>query len=103
MAGSNRVVFTLHILSQLAVASDQSVGRAIVRELRLCFGLEFGDDSLGKDLSQFDSPLVEGVDLPDGALGKDAVLVKCNEFPQRRRVNRSTRIVLDGRLPSKVR
>jgi hypothetical protein len=53
-----------------AVASDQSVGRAIVREFRLRFALEFRDDSLGQDLSQFDSPLVEGVDLPDGALGR---------------------------------
>ena len=43
---------------------------------------EFGDDALGEHLAQFHSPLVEGVDLPDGALREDSVLVKGDQLAQ---------------------
>jgi hypothetical protein len=56
-----------------------------VLQIGLCLVLEFRDDALGKDLPQFHSPLIEGIDLPDSALGKDAGLVECNKFAQRRR------------------
>ena len=50
--------------------------------LELVFGLslKFRDDALGKRLAQFDAPLVEGVDVPDGALSEDTVFVQCDEF-----------------------
>src|SRR5579859_5851629 len=46
--------------------------------------LEFGDDALRQRLAQLNTPLVEGVDLPDGALRKDAVLVEGNKLAQNR-------------------
>ena len=54
-------------------------------ELGLFVALELGDDALGKHLPQLDSPLVERVNLPDRTLGENTVLVKGDEFPQRRR------------------
>ena len=64
---------------------------------------EFGDDALGQHLSQFDPPLVERINLPDNALGENAVFISATSFPSADGVSRSSRIVLDGRLPSKVR
>jgi len=43
---------------------------------------EFGDDALGEDLAEFDAPLVERVDAPDGALGEDGVLIESDEFAE---------------------
>src|ERR1700730_14941901 len=45
-------------------------------EGRLCLALEFRDDALGQHLAKFHAPLVERVNLPDGALGEHTVLVK---------------------------
>jgi hypothetical protein len=59
--------------------------RAWSWEIGLFLALEFGDDALGKHLPQFDSPLVERVNLPDGALSENAVFVQRDELPQRRR------------------
>src|SRR6266496_6599164 len=73
----------LHLLAkrlsrvpQLSVATDHVVRRAVVAERRLGLALEFRDDALGQYLAQFDSPLIERVDVPDDALGEDAVLVE---------------------------
>ncbi len=45
--------------------------------------LEFRDDALGQHLAQLDAPLVERVDVPDDALGEDAVLVERDELAER--------------------
>src|SRR4051812_24616285 len=58
------------------VASDQAVGGTVVLELWLLSGLELRDDPLRELLAQLDAPLVEGVDVPDRALGEDGVLVE---------------------------
>ena len=42
-------------------------------------GFEFGDDALGEDFAEFDAPLVEGVDVPEDALGEDAHFVEGDE------------------------
>src|SRR5262245_34633062 len=70
---------------ELAVAGDQTVGRAVVLESRLGDALELWDDTLCQNLAEFHSPLIERVDVPDCALGKYAVLVKGNQVSQRRR------------------
>ena len=54
-------------------------------ELRLRLALELRDDALGQHLAQLDAPLVERVDVPDGALGEHAVLVEGDELAERRR------------------
>ena len=54
-------------------------------ELGLFLAFQFRDDALGKHLSQLDAPLVERINLPDGALGEHAMLIKRDELPQRRR------------------
>src|SRR5580658_8988722 len=68
-----------------AIAPDQCIGRTIVFELRFRLTLEFRDDVLRELFAQFDAPLVEGVDLPDGSLGKDTVFVKRDQRTQSRR------------------
>src|ERR1700693_1176511 len=45
-------------------------------ERRLRLALEFRDYALGQHLAKFHAPLVERVDLPDGALRENTVLVK---------------------------
>ena len=54
-------------------------------ELGLLRALELGNDPLGQRLAQFDAPLVEGVDLPDRALGEHAVLVERDQLAERGR------------------
>ena len=49
-------------------------------ELGLRRALELGDDALGEHLAQLDPPLIERVDVPDGALGEYAVLVERDEL-----------------------
>ena len=41
-----------------------------------------GNDALGQDLAELDAPLIERVDVPDRALGKDAVLVERDQLAQ---------------------
>src|SRR3954454_20062404 len=43
---------------------------------------ERGLDALGEDLAQLDAPLVEGVDVPDGALYEHLVLVQRDQLAQ---------------------
>ena len=42
-------------------------------------GFKFGDNPLSEGFAEFDAPLVEGVDVPDHALGEDAHFVEGNE------------------------
>ena len=51
-------------------------------ESRLRSTLELGNDLLGQRFAQLDTPLVEGIDLPDRALGEDAVLVERDQLAQ---------------------
>ena len=48
-----------------------------------CFGFKFWDNALGQHFAEFHPPLVERVDVPDNALGKDGVLVECNKLAER--------------------
>src|SRR5580704_5462314 len=66
----------------LAVESDQVVRGAVVGERG--FGLAFNlrNDALRQHLAQFDSPLVEGIDVPDCALRKDRMFVEGHEFAE---------------------
>src|SRR5690348_10477395 len=66
-----------------AVAADQRIGGGVVIELRICRALELRDDALCQHLAQLNAPLVEGVDPPDRALDKDAVLVERHELAER--------------------
>ena len=45
--------------------------------------LEFRDDALGQHLAQLDTPLIERVDVPDGALGEDTLLVEGDQLAER--------------------
>ena len=47
-------------------------------ERRSVRGLQFRQDALRQRLAQFHAPLVKRVDAPEGALGKDDVLVQSN-------------------------
>ena len=58
---------------------------------------------VARSFPQLHSPLVEGVDVPDDALGEDGVFVEGDELAEDTGVSASARIMLDGRLPSKTR
>src|SRR5262249_40365040 len=64
------------------ITPDQVVRGAVVPELRSCRALQFGNDRLRQRLAQLDAPLIERVDVPNDALGVDAMLVKCDELTQ---------------------
>src|SRR5262249_42792889 len=70
---------------ELAVPPDEIVGRTIMGELGFFLALELGDDALGRSLAKLDSPLTEGVDVPDSALCEPAELIERTQFSQRRR------------------
>src|SRR3954468_23609635 len=63
-------------VAQAAIAADQCVGRAVVRERRLALARQLGADALRQHLAELDAPLVERIDVPDHALHEDAVLVE---------------------------
>ena len=63
----------------LPIPVDQRICAAVVFEVGLPCGFEFGDDALGEDFAEFDAPLVEGVDVPEDALGEDAHFVEGDE------------------------
>src|SRR2546421_7380275 len=67
------------------IASNQRVGRRVVRELGLGLALELGDDPLRQRLAELDAPLVERIDAPDDALSEDTVLVKRHQRAERAR------------------
>ena len=71
-------------------------------EIRAFLYLQFPDDTVCKHLSQFDTPLVEGVDVPYAALGEDLVLVEGDEpmiWPRMFGVSFGARIEFEGRFP----
>src|SRR5215470_11836286 len=70
---------------EFAVMADQRIRRTIMAQVGLCVAFEFGDDVQGQHLAQFDAPLIERIDVPDCALGEDAVLVEGDELAERRR------------------
>ena len=43
---------------------------------------QFGEDLCGEDLAEFHAPLIEAVDVPDGSLGEDGVLVEGDELAE---------------------
>src|SRR5713101_8599208 len=68
--------------SILAVVANQVVRRTIVTEFWFGFGLDLRDDALRQDLTQLHAPLVEGIDIPNYALGEHRVFVERHQFPQ---------------------
>src|SRR5262245_31839122 len=70
---------------QLPIAPYERVGRAVVLEVRIARAGQLGDDSIGQHFAKLDAPLVERVDLPDHALGEDAVLVERDQLAERLR------------------
>ena len=61
---------------------DQAVRRAVVLKLRQIFAFKFGNDALGEYLAQFDAPLVKRINVPDRALGENAVLIKRDQLAE---------------------
>src|SRR5216683_447094 len=70
---------------ELAVPADKGVGRAVMIELGLGLALELRDDALSQNLAELDAPLIERVDLPDGALREHTVLIQGDQLSQRGR------------------
>ena len=56
-----------------------------MRERGLVRRLELGNDAARELLAELDAPLIEGVDVPDGGLREDAVLVERDQLAERLR------------------
>src|SRR6266581_1951202 len=67
----------------MAIAPDQRVGRAVVRERGIDGAGNFRRRTLGQRLAELHAPLIEGVDVPDRALHEHAVLVECDQRAER--------------------
>jgi hypothetical protein len=75
---TNRIDFCPNLRLDGLLVVDESIGRTVVR----CdFGgaFEFGINLLGQLLAKFHTPLVERVNVPNGALRKDFHFVHGNE------------------------
>src|SRR5581483_3049904 len=67
----------------LSITSNESVGRTIVTKVRVGRVFKLRKDTLREDFAEFDSPLIERVDVPDGSLGEDTVLVQSHQSAER--------------------
>lgn len=70
-------IFSIRKDSRLALLLedvDEGVGATVVLA-DLALAVELAEDALGELLAELDTPLVEGVDVPDGALDESEVLV----------------------------
>src|ERR1700720_3127915 len=70
---------------ELSVSADQVVCGTVVREGRLFLAFYFGDDALSQNFAELHAPLVERIDLPDRALGKQEMFVQSDKFTERLR------------------
>ena len=69
-------------LLALPIPLDQRVGRAIVLQLARPF--ELAQNPRRQHLAQLHAPLVERIDIPDRALGKDRVFIQRHQLTQNR-------------------
>ena len=67
---------------EFPVTPDELIGGAIVFELRWGWTGKFRNDLLRKGFTEFDTPLIKGIDFPNGALGGDGVFVESDEFSE---------------------
>src|ERR1700690_3268040 len=66
----------------LPIPANEGAGGAVVLELRFFRTLQFRDDALCQHFAQFDAPLVERIDVPDGGLSKHGMLVQSDELSE---------------------
>ena len=81
---------------------DEPVGGAVVVEFRVGHG-KFREDLLGELLTEFNTPLVVAVDVPDNALCEDLVFVHGDEGAEsfRRNVVHHDGVGRVGRSPQR--
>src|SRR6266446_8475087 len=72
-------------LLKLPIPADERVSRTVVCQPGFVGTLKLRNDAVGQYLSKLDAPLVERVNVPDGALNKDFMLVERNQLAQRLR------------------
>src|SRR5262245_61241515 len=68
----------------MSIPRNECVRRAVVGQFWLGLAFQLGRDAVGEDFAQFDSPLVERIDVPDRALHENAVLVKGDNLAEGR-------------------
>lgn len=61
---------------------------------------QFWQDTVSQLFTQFDTPLVEGVDIQNNPLGEDFVFIQGNQRPKLNGVISRSKMELVGRLPS---
>ena len=70
------------IAAMRSISSDEIVRRAIVAELWFRFGFQLGDDPLCEHFAQFDTPLIEAIDVPDHPLHEHGVLIERDQLAE---------------------
>src|SRR5262249_39604327 len=78
--GDDRILATSSSSLELAVPADQRIRRAVMLKLWLGCGFQFRNNPLSKSFAEPHAPLMEGIDLPDRALGEHNVLIKRDQL-----------------------
>src|SRR5689334_20201598 len=65
-----------------AIPPDQVAGGVVVPQGRLVLLLQLGDDAFGEDFAELNTPLIEGADIPNDALGEDIVLIERDQLAE---------------------
>src|SRR5712691_5811983 len=86
------------LLSMPFVVIDQPISRAVVAVHRFR-AIELGQDSTGELFAQFHAPLIEGINVPDHALGKDLVLIERDQATEGTRRNLRHQDGVGGLVP----
>jgi len=50
--------------------------------VRALLAFEFGDNALGQHFAKFHTPLIERINLPDGSLCENDVLIECYQLAE---------------------
>src|SRR5438128_4709021 len=86
------------LLSMPFVVIAQPISRAVVAVHRFR-AIELGQDSTGELFAQFYTPLIEGINVPDHALGKDLVLIERDQATEGTRRNLRHQDAVAGPVP----
>ena len=75
---------TTFLRTMALVVVDETVRRAIVG-CHVAFSSQLGQDCFRQRLAQLYSPLIEGIDIPNGSLREDLHLIQGNQATERSR------------------
>src|SRR5215471_8620746 len=67
---------------RFSIATDKIIGGAVVIQLRIRFAFQLRNNSLGKHLTQLNSPLIKRIHAPYCPLRKNTMLIERNQLAE---------------------